>query len=208
MFLRWSALAGVTIPVVWWPVVLVEGATRPGYDAFRHSISRLALGDDGWSQSTLFVVTGVLHMLFAYALATGLPRPLWSWLAPALIALRGIAYVLLAVFPTSPGPGVPTLSGTVHLYVGFAGVIAFVLASFVVVPRLRGWPGYVWYSLLSGLLVTILGLVSLVFAGPNGPFAGDAGLIQRLQFLFMLLWPFVIGLRLARRPVMRPATAM
>jgi len=53
-------------------------------------------------------------MLFAYALATGLPGARWGWLAPALIVLRGITYVLLALFPTSPGPGVSTLPAAGH----------------------------------------------------------------------------------------------
>jgi len=206
MNIRWAALAGVALPIVWWPVVLLEGATRPGYDAFRHSVSRLALGEDGWQQAALFVITGILHLLFAYALATGLPRARLGWIAPDLIALRGMIYVLLAVFPTDPA-GVTTPSGMIHRYVGIAGTTAFILACFAVAPRLRHWRGYVAYSLISGLLVAALGAADLWFTGATGLFAGYAGLIQRMQFFVMLLWPFVIGLRLARNPVMTPATA-
>ena len=32
-------------------VFLVEGATRAGYDPFRHPVSSLALGDHGWTQT-------------------------------------------------------------------------------------------------------------------------------------------------------------
>lgn len=44
---------------------LVEGATRAHYDPLRHPVSSLAFGDLGWTQSTNFVVTGLLMLAFA-----------------------------------------------------------------------------------------------------------------------------------------------
>jgi len=40
--------------------VLVQEATREGFDPSRHPLSALSLGDLGWIQTTNFVLTGLL----------------------------------------------------------------------------------------------------------------------------------------------------
>ena len=41
---------------------LIEGATRADYDPLRQPVSSLALGDQGWTQSANFLVTGLLML--------------------------------------------------------------------------------------------------------------------------------------------------
>jgi len=64
---------GVTGPVLFLTVVLIEGATRPGYSAWRNAGSQLALGDGGWVQTINFFVAGVLLLAFAVGLQRALP---------------------------------------------------------------------------------------------------------------------------------------
>jgi hypothetical membrane protein len=209
MSLRWSALAGVAIFLIWWPVVLVEGATRPGYDATRHAISRLALGPDGWIQTALFVAVGLLHLPFAYALSTGLPSSRFGGIAPALFVVRGACFVLLAIFPTDVEPSTQTTVGTIHQFAAVLGTTVFVFACLAVIPRLRNqWRIYVPYTVLSALLDPALGLLFLTRGGPQAPLAAVGGILQRLQVFVALLWPFVIGLRLARTAPTRRSAAL
>ena len=47
---------------------VVEGATRANYNALRHPVSSLALGDTGWIQVANFIVAGLLTLAFAFGL--------------------------------------------------------------------------------------------------------------------------------------------
>jgi len=46
-------------------VVLIEGATLPGYHSFLYPLSSLSLGDMGWTQILNFIVTGILIVVFS-----------------------------------------------------------------------------------------------------------------------------------------------
>src|SRR5262244_582608 len=59
---------GVVGPLVFIVVLLLEGATRPGYSAWRHFGSQLSLSDQGWEQIANFLICGVLCIGFALGL--------------------------------------------------------------------------------------------------------------------------------------------
>jgi hypothetical protein len=48
--------------------LLVEGATRPGYDAWTMAGSALSLSDQGWMQITNFIISGLFIVGFAVGL--------------------------------------------------------------------------------------------------------------------------------------------
>ena len=51
---------------------LIEGATRADYNPLRHPVSSLALGDNGWTQTANFIITGLLMLAFAVGLRRAL----------------------------------------------------------------------------------------------------------------------------------------
>ena len=53
---RWLLAGGVIGPVLFVLVFLVEGATRPGYSAWRNFVSQLSLSDQGWEQVANFLI--------------------------------------------------------------------------------------------------------------------------------------------------------
>jgi hypothetical membrane protein len=59
---------GVIGPLLFINVFLIEGATRPGYSAWRHSVSQLSLGEQGWINSVNIIVCGLLMLCFAIGL--------------------------------------------------------------------------------------------------------------------------------------------
>src|SRR5437660_10675763 len=62
-------IAGGAIgPLLFVIVLLIEGATRPGYSAWHNYGSSLSLGDQGWRQITNFIVCGLLTLGFAIGL--------------------------------------------------------------------------------------------------------------------------------------------
>jgi Protein of unknown function (DUF998) len=45
--------------------VLIEGAARPDYNSFLYPLSSLSIGDNGWTQISNFIITGILVVLFS-----------------------------------------------------------------------------------------------------------------------------------------------
>src|SRR5207248_1824136 len=96
-----------TGPMLFFVVLLIEGATRPGYNALRTEGSYLELSSQGWEQIANFIVCGLLCIAFAVGL-----RRIWrtgraSVWGPLLVGLFGLGLLLAGVFVTDPGGGYP-----------------------------------------------------------------------------------------------------
>lgn len=138
--------------------VLVQEATRHGFDSSRHPLSALSLGDLGWIQTTNFVVTGLL----AAAGAVGARRALWfgrarTW-GPLLLGIYGLALVAAAAFVTDPVSGFPAAGidaappswqGQAHNTAALVSGLALDAASIVFARRFlsRGQHAWVAYSI-------------------------------------------------------------
>lgn len=158
--------------------VVVQAATRDGFDPVRHPLSLLSLGPLGWVQTTTFVVCGIL----ATAGAVGLRRvlagqPAGRW-GPILFGVYGIGLVWGGVFPADPAfgfpPGTPdgapaelSVSGILH---GIAPAVAglALLAACVVFARRfvrRGEHG--WAGVSIAVAVADVALTSASFAAAD-----------------------------------------
>ena len=84
---------------------LIQGiAKSDGYEFLRHPVSSLALGENGWAQTTSFLVCGTLTILFA----TGLWRSrLVARAGAVLVGIWGVGLLGAGVFTTSPVSGYP-----------------------------------------------------------------------------------------------------
>jgi hypothetical protein len=173
---------------------LLEGLTRPSYDAWRQPISALSLGPGGWVQQINFVVFGLLLVLSAIGwYQTVMPGRGAIWF-PVFQGLAGFCLIGAGVFSMDPFPGYPpatgpipsTLHGTLHSI--FAWVLILCLAQscfalaalFWQVRHEREWS---LYSYATGVLI-------LVFWGffvryPSGPIPG---LVERLSAESHALW--------------------
>jgi len=188
-------------------VYLIEGAIRPGYDAWRHAISALSLGPGGWIQQANFIVYGVCTLCMAFAWRKVLKGSVYAIIYPIIRGIEGLALIMVGFFSQDPAPGyppgsvltTPTFHEQIHIIGAYviAGAMAcgfFAIAwRFARDPRWRGW---VTYSLISGLLV----LVFMAFFGagqnPQNVFAGYAGLFERLATNIEPVWEIVLLARL------------
>src|SRR5258708_4565172 len=84
-------LVGAPLFVV---VLLIEGATRPGYSAWSNYGSQLSLSDQGWQQIANFLVTGALMLAFAYGLRRAVPSGKGSTWGPILLGTFGLGLLL------------------------------------------------------------------------------------------------------------------
>ncbi|HYK97592.1 MAG TPA: DUF998 domain-containing protein, partial [Candidatus Acidoferrales bacterium] len=167
----WLLLGGIGGPLLFIVVFLIEGVTRPGYDAFRNMVSDLAMSDEGWQQIANFIICGTLCL----GLAVGLSRvwrsgPASVW-GPRLVGVFGIGLIIAGVFVTDPARGYPpgapltgspqTLHGTIHGVNAIPTFAALAAAAFVIARRFASRGDRAWsrYSTFVGFAIVSLFIV-------------------------------------------------
>jgi hypothetical membrane protein len=200
--------AGVVGPLLFIVVFLIEGFTRPGYSQWRHYVSQLATGPDGWTQVLNFLTCGVLVIAFAI----GLRQATRTLAAPILLTLFGIALIVAGVFSTDPAlgypPGEPIVHTTHGMIHGFAGLAAFStlpIATFVMAawfwrdPATHRWS---WYSIAVGLVMIATFIASTTFSEMDGSghlHNAPTGFFQRIAIITGWTWIAMVALHLIRR---------
>ncbi|HEX9056933.1 MAG TPA: DUF998 domain-containing protein [Ktedonobacterales bacterium] len=177
---------------------LLEGITRPGYDAWQQPISALSLGPGGWVQQVNFVVFGILLVLSAvgwYRVLTPERGAIWF---PVLQGISGLCLMGAGVFSMDPFPGYPpgaalpaaTVHGTLHTLFAWVLILALAQGCFtlgVFFVRLPHWRGWAVYSYVTGVLILVFwGLFVRNATGPLG------GLVERLSAGSHALWLFAL----------------
>ena|SRR5215467_9610711 len=200
--------AGIVGPLLFIAAFLVEGATRPGYSAWRNFVSQLATGDTGWTQVVNFLVCGALVLLFSIGLRDALKGSRGSIGGPVLVGLFAIALLVAGTFSTDPALGYPVGAPEVHtahgLIHGLAGLFAFTLlpaACFVMAWHFAAEPGagrWTAYSLAVGLLILVLFIAGNVVSTMdqqgtwhNAP----TGFVQRIAIVAGWTWIAMLALR-------------
>ena len=191
-------------------VYLIEGATRPGYNAWHQAISLLSQSNQGWEQITNFIVCGLLIIAFAIGLRQTLRTGRGATWGPILLAAVGVGLIVAGVFVTDPAQGYPpgtpdgstvhpTLLGTIHFAIGTPAVFGLLpLACFVLARRFaeetqqKGWAVY---SVLTGVLMLAF-FVGFIITGIHD---GPAGLMERLSIMTGMAWIVLLATLLLRK---------
>jgi hypothetical membrane protein len=200
-------LAGVVGPLVFIVVFLLEGATRPGYSAWRHYVSQLATGDLGWMQVINFVICGGLVLAFAIGLRQAIKGTPGSIVGPLLLGLFAVSLLVAGVFVTDPALGYPvgapqvhTTHGMIHGLAGLAAfsllaMTAFAMALHFAAARERRWA---IYSAGVGLLIiaffiasTTASVMDAAGTWQNAP----TGFFQRIAIIGGWTWIAMVALR-------------
>lgn len=182
-------------------IYLIEGATRPDYNAWQQTISALSLGPGGWIQRANFVLCGVSVLWLAFVWRKILKGGVCALLYPLIRVIEGIGLLAIAIFSQDPaygyppgtpaGPGSATLGGTLHLTFTLVVVWAMGLGLFVIAwrfwrtPHFRGWA---LFSVACGLLPMVFMPVFGIAQNPHSVFAGYAGFYERLATNADAIW--------------------
>jgi uncharacterized protein DUF998 len=173
---------------------LIEGFTRPGYDAWSQPISALSLGPGGWAQRVNFVVYGLLLALSAVGWYGVLSPGRGSIWFPLLQGISGLCLIGAGFFSMDPLPGYPpgaalassTAHGTLHSIFAWTLILTLAQGCFTLAahfwrtPHWRGWAVYSW---ITGALILIFWGMFVQYA--TGPLAG---LVERLSAGSHDLW--------------------
>ena len=155
--LRAGAIAGVLAPFVFLLGAVViswletDFMEELGWEVWP---SGLALGPHGWLQIVNFVALGVLLIAFALGVNAVRAQRGWTKAAPALLALAGVAAVML-VFKTDPPDQDESWHGLVHGWSYVVWLVALVVSYPITWWRVRrheAWQRSRWAGLLALLL--------------------------------------------------------
>jgi Protein of unknown function (DUF998) len=179
---------------------LLEGITRPGYDAWQQPISALSLGPGGWVQQVNFVVFGVLTLLSAFGWYRLLRPGEASIMFPLFQSLAGLGLIGAGFFSLDPFPGYPpgvvltasTVHGTIHTICAWVIIISLAGGCFALAAHLGSkvrWHGWALYSRLTGILILVFwgGFVQGAY-GTVAWLVPLAGLAERLSAGSHALW--------------------
>lgn len=206
--------AGAVGPLLFVVVLLLEGATRPGYSAWHTFGSLLSLGDQGWMQMTNFIACGTLTLGFALGLRRALHSGKGAAWGPLLLGFFGLLLILAGIFVTDPGQGYPvgvaplahaTGHGLIHALCGLAIFVTLPIATFVMTRRFAGdprWRGWALYSLLTGLIMIASFVLSqwLGALDQNGTMQNaPMGLVQRIGIIAGWVWISLFAIALLRK---------
>ncbi len=179
---------------------LIEGATRPGYDATQQAISALSLGPGGVVQQINFVAFGVLLLFSAVGWRRVLRPGRARVLFPLFEALTGVGLIVDGFFSQDPAPGypvgavlltTPTLHGKVHVIFAIIAITSLALGCFALAWRFSvepQWHGWALYSVVVGLLTIIFIAIFGAAQGAHGP----AGVFERLATGVHSVWSLTV----------------
>lgn len=209
--LRFLIVCGIAAGCLRSGYLIVLGAMTPGYSHLANFNSELsARGAIYQDEAALSVsMVGVLLLLYSLGLARW-TRPSGSGLWGSLVlALTGIAFILIGVFPCDPGCSLEDPSPTMkaHLLAGFGGMSLQAVAM-TIFAFYGGAPGE---DLRVGRISRVLGaLAILAIIWLFGAYLGLAHLLpnpvlaQKAWTLVADVWLVAVALLLIRQKVDQP----
>jgi uncharacterized protein DUF998 len=205
---RFLIAGGAIGPLLFIVVLLIEGATRPGYSAWHNYGSSLSLSEQGWMQIANFIVGFAIGLRQVFRTSWG---SVWG---PILLGVFGLALIVAGIFVTDPSLGYPpgthssgpqTLHGTIH---GLNGILTFsslAIAIFVLARRFAGdpnWKGWAVYSIVTGVLVIVSFIAATTVSAldESGVLPGSpTGLLQRIGIIAGWSWIALLAIQLLRK---------
>ena len=168
-------------------VYLIEGFTRPGYDAWLQAIAALSLGPGGWVQQVNFIVYGILLALSAvgwYRLLAPGRNAIWF---PLLQGIGGLCLI---------GIGVISVLTLLHIILAWALILSLALGCGALAEQFRSvlhWRGWSVYSYITFFLILIFwGAFQQGASGNVGWLVPITGLVERLSAESHSLWLCVL----------------
>jgi hypothetical protein len=170
-------------------IYTIEGATRPGYEAMRDTISSLSFGPTGWMQQLNFALCGVSVLVMAFAWRQIFAGGVCATWYPIMRGFEGLGLIAIAIFTLDPW------------HTAFMIVIlnAMSLGLFVITRRFWKrplWRGWAAFSVACGLWPMVVMPFFGIALGSHGALSGYAGLFERLATNADTLWSLALVVRL------------
>ncbi|HLZ57117.1 MAG TPA: DUF998 domain-containing protein [Ktedonosporobacter sp.] len=191
LWLTYGVAGTVLFPIIY----EIEGATRPGYDAWRQTISALTQGPTGWIQQLDFALCGVSVLWLAFVWRKILKGGVCATWYPIFRGIEGLALVAIAILTQDP----------LHTVCLVVIVNAMCFGLFVIARRFWKqplWRGWTTFSVACGLWPMVVMPLFGIALNTHSVLSGYAGLFERLATNADTVWSLVLVVYLwVRRPI-------
>jgi hypothetical membrane protein len=179
-------LLGIVGPIIYWAVIIVLGATTPGYDPARMEISALGHGPRGWIQNANFIFFGLSIAALGLALRADFRFTRHGNAFLNVFYFFAFCFVLLGLFPDNL-PGRHTVHGYVHSAAVLSLALCFPVAVGVLGTDLEqdlGWRPFSGFA----RVVAVFSVVAMVSWLWHFEVGGQRGLYERFYMAIAALW--------------------
>jgi hypothetical protein len=176
---------GVAGTVLFLVIYLVEGATRPGYNAWQQTISSLSFGPEGWIQRANFILCGVSVLWLAFVWRQILKGGVSARWYPVVHGLEGLGLIGVGILTQDP----------LHTACLIITVSAMSVSLLIIARRFWNaphWRGWAWFTVVCGLWPMVAMSFFGIALNPHSALTPYAGLIERLATSPDILWGAVM----------------
>ena len=193
------ALCGAIGPIYFLILIITIGFLHPNYNHITQYISELSAVNAPYAiiMNTIgFPLLGLFIIAFSYSLYKGVKYEKGLIIGPILVAISGISFILVAIFPCDPNCITISMKGAIHGHVANISQFSLIFAPLFMYNGFRKderWHNYHIFS----LLIIIIALFFSVLYKMNF-FTDMIGLFQRISFGIPLFWVEITAIKLFR----------
>ena len=183
----------LAIPLCFMAVTAALENIHPAYSRVANTISELVWGPYGWLETVLFCAFGLMLVVFAWKLHNAVESRFSAKIGVSALALMGLAFFIIAIFPTEAPGTAETLPSLIHEHTAQAIAFLFPIACFLLLPGLKNggaFPHLYASTFIAGAAGLILNIVGLVCVVGDGSWLGA---IERAVMLNGIVWLGIIG---------------
>jgi len=193
------ALAGIGMLSVglFFACVVLLHLFRPDVDPYTSGLSTYALGPYGYWINFAFIVLGLGGSTLSVGLFLSLRPEARSLAGLILLDFWGMTTILAGIFAIDPEGGPQTTAGAIHNLVGL-NFLLIAIGAWLISRRCGRDPHWETISpVATALALVIIGAAVFLFV-MMGPFQslGFGGLAQRIYWLTVLAWLFLVSVQL------------
>ncbi len=179
-------IAAVAGPLVFLATAVFLEFAQPNFSPVRDTISSLVYGRFGWLQTAAFVVLGLTMIAMSIRAGTIMARRHPAILGQTMLSLMGLAFVVLAIFPTSSPLYQLGIEHEIHQQIvrvmSALFPLACMLVAYGVLPRYPTVRGYTMATAVVAMALIPVGAVAVLTDAPW------LGAIERIILGNGLIW--------------------
>lgn len=204
---RWAIAAGLLAAPFYLMLIITLGVLEPGFSHLTKPMS--ALGGVPGVRGLVFnlgvAVTGVFIIVFGIGLLRQLPPKITAKVGFTLLVIGGVGLIGAAYFHCNEGCIniliEPDLVGRLHIIMSLLGGMGTGLAPFFVWAAMRDsekWQGFATPTLVAAILANLPGIIFWITIATDHRLLSIEGLIQRTGFVVVLIWIYIIAMKLRK----------
>lgn len=204
---RWMLTAGLFTAPFYILLIITLGELEPGFSHLTTAMSLLGGAPDLRGQAFNFgvAITGMLVIVFGIGLRQQLPSKITAKIGCVLLIIGGMGLIGAGYFHCNEGCknilAEPNAVGQLHIAMSLIAGIGTGLAPLFVWLAVRGsekWKGLAKPTLMAAILANLPGITFWFTIFTGFRLHSVEGLIQRLGFVVVLIWIFLVAVQMWR----------